>query len=170
MLDAIQLAQEALQRAQAEHAGQASSAAAMEQIALGVSTIVSAVKEAADKTAAEKAAMADMVRQISTGLADVVGLLEAHSEKPDDHKAKAQAMGEAIGTALAALKLPAPKVQVDVQPAAVSLPAPKVEVTVQPAPVTVQPASQAGQQWRIEIERASKNPTAPISALIVTRL
>lgn len=170
MLDAIQLAQDALRRAQAEHAGQSSAAASMEQIAAGVSAIVNAVKAAAEQGAAEKAAMADMVRQIGTGLADVVGLLEAHAERPDDHAARAQTLGDAIGAAVAGLKLPAPKVQVDVQPAAVSLPAPKVEVTVQPAPVTIQSAAQAGQQWRIEIERAGKNPAAPIAALIVTRL
>ena len=92
MLDAIQLAQDALRRAQAEHAGQSSAAASMEQIAAGVSAIVNAVKAAAEQGAAEKAAMADMVRQIGTGLADVVGLLEAHAERPDDHAARAQAL------------------------------------------------------------------------------
>ena len=80
-------------------------------------------------------------------------------------------MAAALGPVLAALKLPEPRVQVDVQPAAVSAPQPRVEVNVQPAPVTVQPAAdRAGQQWDIEFRRPPNNPSGPLVGLRITRL
>lgn len=98
--------------------------------------------------AATRNATASVLNQISASLADVVALLE----KPHD---KADAKEEAAAMAAAF----APLIK--------GLPAPQVSVTTPPATVTVQ-KDNAGQQWRIEIER--KNPSAPINALVITRL
>lgn len=177
MADPLEDVQAALQRAIAERSGNSDQAAAMRQVGIMIGMAVRALTEKAQATAAEQVAMRDMLQQLSASAADIVGLMEADRQQDDsqtpaekraEHEAEAQikahAMAAVFGPLLAALKLPAPKVQVDVQPAAVSLPQPRVDVTVQP------PTDKAGQQWRIELERASKNPSAPISALIVTRL
>ena len=178
MADPFQDVQAALQRAMAERTGQDDQAAAMRQVGIMIGMAVRSLTEKAQATAAEQAAMRDMLQQLSASAADIVGLMEADRQQGDgqtpaekraedqaEAQIKAQAMADVFAPLLAALKLPAPRVQVDVQPAAVSVPQPKVEVTVQPPVV-----DRAGQQWRIELERASKNPAAPISALIVTRL
>jgi len=177
MADPFQDVQAALQRAITERAGQDSTAAAMRQVGTMIGAAVRALTEKAQATAAEQAAMRDMLQQLTASAADIVALMEADQQQdeaktPAEKRAedeaeaqiKAQAMADVFRPLLAALKLPAPKVQVDVQPAAVSLPQPRVEVTVQP------PADKAGQQWRIQLERANSSPTAPISALVVTRL
>lgn len=115
---------------------------------------------------AEINALQDLVGQLNASMADVVALMEADAKPEDPAKdiaearMKAEAMAAALGPVLAMLKIPAPSVQVA---------EPKVAINVQPAAVNL-PADKAGQKWRIEIERAGKNPTAPITALIVTRL
>lgn len=177
MADPLQDVQAALQRAMADQSVQADMAAALRQVGTVLGAAVRTMTDKAQASADEQAAMRDMLQQLSASAADIVALMEANQDgrnerTPEQRRAahqeeaqiEAAAMAAAMGPLLGALQLPAPRVQVDVQPAAVTVPQPRVDVTVQPA------ADKAGQQWRIELERASKNPAAPISALIVTRL
>jgi hypothetical protein len=119
-----------------------------------------------DKTKATAAATANAKawNEVSANLADIVALMERpHPEpKPLDIAALASAFAKAADSIVKGMQAPQ-----------VTVAAPQVSVTAPPAVVTVQPAEpvdKAGQQWRIQIERASNSATAPISALVVTRL
>ena len=163
MADPFKDVQAALQRAMAHRTGQDDQTSAMRQVSIMIGMAVRALTETAQAGATEQAAMRDMLQQLTASAADIVALMEAdqrqentktaadkRAEDAAEAQVKAQAMAQAMGPVLASLKLPAPNVQVDVQPA--------------------EPIDKAGQQWRIQIERASNSATAPISALVVTRL
>lgn len=116
------------------------------------------------KAAAAATANAKAWHEVSAVMADILAVLERpHEEaKPLDIAALASAFSKAADAIVKGMQAPQ-----------VTVAAPQVNVTAPPAVVTVQPAEpadKAGQQWRIQIERASNSATAPISALVVTRL
>ena len=94
-------------------------------------------------------------------LAEIVDGMEERADKPEKpHDAsEMQAMVIAMRDAIAGLKPPVVNVAAPAAPA----------VTVAP-PQVVMPHDKAGQQWRVEIERAHQGPGSPIKSLIVTRL
>ena len=91
-------------------------------------------------------------------LAEIVDGMEERADKPRDAD-EMQAMVIALRDAIAGLKPPVVNVAAPAAPA----------VTVAP-PQVVMPHDKAGQQWRVEIERAHQGPGSPIKSLIVTRL
>lgn len=93
-------------------------------------------------------------------LAEIVDGMEDRTRcgltEKEDRTSEMQAMVIAMRDAIAGLK-----------PPVVNVAAPAV--TVAPAQV-VMPHDKAGQQWRVEIERAHQGPGSPIKSLVVTRL
>lgn len=92
-------------------------------------------------------------------LAEIVDGMEERAEKPHHDASEMQAMVIALRDAIAGLKPPVVNVAAPAAPA----------VTVAP-PQVVMPHDKAGQQWRVEIERAHQGPGSPIKSLVVTRL
>lgn len=146
MSDNFDELQATLQRLIADRAKQGDLASAMRQVDATIGTAVKAMMDNAKAGAKEQAAMRSMFQQMGASLADIVELMEADERKPEDDLTP-----KAFAEALAALKFPAPTVQVEVTP----------------APVTIQQAvDKAGQKWRIEVDRGDQ----PKMVMTVTRL
>ena len=133
----------------------------VDQLVRAIATMRDADK---GKATAMATANAKAWNEVSANLADIVPLLERPQAepKPLDIAALAGAFAKAADAIVKGMQAPQ-----------VTVAAPQVSVTAPPAVVTVQPAGptdKSGQQWRIQIERSSSSPMAPITALTVTRL